>query len=92
MRTEQLKTSHTVSGSGYCGEVEINHIVWWMQFEREEQHGGRIVTNINTHNLPQAVCLSRGQETPPLMRNCITASFMRKHFITLTQHIPGGFK
>ena len=30
-RTAQ--TSHTVSDSGYVGEVEINHIVWWMQFE-----------------------------------------------------------
>ena len=33
---EQLKkTSHTVSDFGYFGEFEINHIVWWMQFEPE---------------------------------------------------------
>ena len=26
---------HTVSDFGDFGEVEINHIVWWMQFEPE---------------------------------------------------------
>ena len=29
------KTSHTVSDFGSFGEVDINHIVWWMQFEPE---------------------------------------------------------
>ena len=29
----------------------------------------KVNDNKNTHNVPQAVCLYRGQETPPLMRN-----------------------